>query len=246
MHNSGNKRSAHPQTVKSYGSHSFPDFENSGRQNKGPLDRRRDCFRRVDFIKGQFVASGGDGERSVDVEKQAFDAGYKEGMLAGRQTAEAELQLLALRLHRSVDDLNRTRQELYTTARTHAVELALAVARKIIEREVKVDRSVVVHSLERALEGMAGEAEVTVAMHPDDLEYLKKLPPGELPETDEIGNEISFTSDPALAPGGCMVRTTAGDRDATVDGQMEVIAEAFEEALQRHGRVLTAETSDDG
>lgn len=224
--------------------HSFPDFDNSAGRHADGSDRELDLFRRVDFAGENPAAVGGCGADfrgsdgpPADSRQQAYDAGYQEGLIAGRQAAEARLQLLAGRLQEALDDINRLSGEVYGTAEAQAVKLSLAVARKIIGREAAIDRGVVVHTLRRALENLVRGTEVTVVLNPDDVAFLRTLAPGDLTGTGEAPAKIDFEADPAMAPGGCLVKTAAGDRDASIDGQMDRVAEAFEELLQQcaHG-----------
>lgn len=224
--------------------HSFPEFDSSVRRYADDPDREQDLFRRVDFAGENRVAGGRPGADfhgadgpPADRRQQAYDAGYQEGLVAGRQAAEARLQLLAGHLQKALDNINRLSGEVYGTAEAQTVKLSLAVARKIIGREAAIDRGVVVHALRRALEGLARDAEVTVALNPEDIAFLRTLPPGDLAGTDESPAKIDFEADPAMAPGGCLVKTAAGDRDASIDGQLDRVASAFEELLQQcvHG-----------
>jgi flagellar assembly protein FliH len=252
LHNSAKDSCKEPESVDLR--HSFPDFENSVHRHADGPEREQDLFRRVDFAGGNPFVAGGLGDDfhgadgpPVDSRQQAYDAGYQEGLAAGRQAAEARLELLAGRLQKALDDINKLSGEVYSVAEAQAVELSLMVARKIIGREAAVDRGVVVHAVRRALEGLARGAEVTVVLNPDDIAFLRTLSPGELSGTDDKPGRIDFQADPAMVPGGCLVKTVAGDRDASIDGQMDRIADVFEEVLQQRAQAnATAEGPDDG
>ncbi len=237
MHNASKHGCAGRETADRR--HSFPDFENPVCRHRDVSDRGRQLFQRVDVAGGDsFIASypagdyrGSDG-RDVDVRQQAYKAGYKEGLEMGRRTAEARLLSLIEELQKALEDVNRLGRQVYAAAEVQTVNLAMAVARKIIGRQAAVDHRVVAHALRRALEGLARGVAVTVVLNPEDMAFVKTLSPGDIFDSDEEKKKIDFETDPAMAPGGCLVRTAAGDRDASIDGQMDRIAAAFEEALQ--------------
>ncbi|GEM_PF-4798215 len=220
--------------------HSFPDFEDSVSRRRD-ISGRRELFRRVDFAGcGPSDGSTGDdacpgAEGPPDAAQLAHESGYREGLEAGRREAEARLRPLTEELQKALQEVRDRAAGLYAAAEGQAVELALAVARKIIGRETQIDRQVVVHSLRRALAGLARRSEVTLVLNPEDAVFLKSLTPEALFGEDGAVEKAVFEADPAVAPGGCRVKTAAGDRDATIDGQLARIASAFEEALQQRG-----------
>ncbi len=220
--------------------HSFPDFEDSVCR-RGDISGRRELFRRVDFAGcGPSDGSAGDdacpgGEAPPDAAQLAHENGYREGLEAGRRETEARLRPLTEELQKALREVRDRAAGLYAAAEGQAVELALAVARKIIGRETQIDRRVVVHSLRRALAGLVRRSEVTLVLNPEDAAFLKSLTPEALFGEDGAVEKVVFEADPAVAPGGCRVKTAAGDRDATIDGQLARIASAFEEALQQRG-----------
>ncbi len=220
--------------------HSFPDFEDAVCRRRD-IAGRQDLFRRIDFSACGPADGGPDedacrsDETPLDAAQQAYENGYREGLEAGRLATEARLRPLAEAMQKALQEVRERAAGLYAEAEGQAVELALAVARKIIGHEARIDRRVVVHSLQCAMADLSRRSEVTLVLNPEDAAFLKTLTPEALFGGDGAVEAVVFESDPTVAPGGCRVRTAAGDRDATVEGRLARIAAAFEEALQRHG-----------
>src|SRR5450755_1398284 len=71
--------------------------------------------------------------------REAHAAGVQEGEIAGRSRATAESQPIVERLGRSIQEIANLRARLRREAEADVVQLALAIARRVLRREVSVD-----------------------------------------------------------------------------------------------------------
>ena len=71
--------------------------------------------------------------------REAHAAGAREGEIAGRNRAAAEMQPVIERLTRSIQEIANLRARLRREAEADVVQLALAIARRVIHREVAAD-----------------------------------------------------------------------------------------------------------
>ena len=86
-------------------------------------------------------------DRQRDTEQRAMEqrirdahaAGVQEGETAGHRRAAAELEPVIERLVRSIDEISGLRPRLRREAEGDLVQLALAIARRILSRELSVD-----------------------------------------------------------------------------------------------------------
>ncbi len=130
------------------------------------------------------------GVTNMDVQrirKEGYEAGYRDGFLAGqqegerqgREAAEKRFQKELWRTHQHFQQLlhnlaKALRNELTTFfERTEAAvtELALDIARKVVEVEVTTNKEVVRRAVEKALHKLNGTT-VTLRLHPDDFSLL--------------------------------------------------------------------------
>ena len=72
-------------------------------------------------------------------EREFFAKGFAEGERAGAAAAQAQSAALAQELARSLEDLTRVRAEMIRHTEKQMVQLALAVARRVVHREVSLD-----------------------------------------------------------------------------------------------------------
>ncbi len=82
------------------------------------------------------------GSRSAgDIEQRlraAHQAGFEEGQVAIRQSLGAEVQAMQMKLARTIEELTGSRPRYRREAEQDVVSLALAVARRILHRELTV------------------------------------------------------------------------------------------------------------
>src|ERR1019366_8812284 len=69
----------------------------------------------------------------------AHAAGVREGEASGRQQATAELQPVLGRLARSIEEMGSLRARFRREAEADLIELSIAIARRVLRRELAVD-----------------------------------------------------------------------------------------------------------
>ncbi|MFN4178827.1 MAG: FliH/SctL family protein [Armatimonadota bacterium] len=121
------------------------------------------------------------------VRKEGYEAGYRDGFLAGQQegyrqgfaAAEQAFKEKQWQQHQFVQQLinnmaEAIRNELanfFSRAEEAVTELALEIARKIIEVETKINPEVVRKAISQALQELKSGT-VTVRIHPEDFSLL--------------------------------------------------------------------------
>jgi flagellar assembly protein FliH len=148
--------------------------------------------------------------------EQGFEAGYVEGM-ARAEAAVVERLALAEQLVARTRD---AREEALASCERDLVELSFQIAEKIVRQRVAADPATTVGVLEHALRKAFVRDGLTVLCHPDDLERLSAS--SELLQT-KVGSlhGLSLIGDRRISRGGVVVRTDAGDIDATIESQLE-------------------------
>jgi flagellar assembly protein FliH len=102
------------------------------------------------------------------------------------------------------------------------VQLALAVARRVVHREVSLDQDLLVAMARVALERLGESARVTVRFHPEEFEAISASR-----ANDWSGTSVSVVADPRVGRGGCRVESEFGSMDAGVDAQIQELARAL-------------------
>lgn len=156
------------------------------------------------------------------VEREAYAKGYEAGERAGLETGGQRADAMMVRLAQALEELAAVRAQMIRQTERQMVELALAVARRIIHREVSLDRDLLIAMARVALDRLGESARITVRLHPEDFEATS---------ADRIsrvmGTCVTVLEDPRLERGACMLESDLGTLDISVDSQIEEVARAL-------------------
>jgi flagellar assembly protein FliH len=150
--------------------------------------------------------------------RQGFEEGQERGFQAGM--AEAADILRAARDVLAAAE--RAKAEALAAASPEIVELALAIAGKLVHKEIAGDPDYLPRLVSDALERLSESKTVTVrvsARHPGQAESVAAL--------NELAEGIQVQIDEQLAPGDCVVETEEG----LLDGRLSVRLKSIRQAL---------------
>jgi flagellar assembly protein FliH len=148
--------------------------------------------------------------------EQGFEVGYNEG-IARAEAAVLERLAMAEQL---VEQVREAREQALASCERDLVELAFQIAEKVVRQRVAADPDATVGVLEHALRKAFVRDGLTVLCNPADLERLSGA--SERLQT-RVGSltGLSLIGDRRISQGGVVVRTDAGDIDATIESQLE-------------------------
>ncbi len=158
------------------------------------------------------------GEAEVERERLRVEA-VASGREEGRAQASAAVARGALE-----------RDRLLASAEGELVRLAVAIAEKILQREVARDEGAVVEMAARALAQARQRREVTLRIHPDDAGAIRRSHRRLLSALSRA-RALELREDAAVARGGVLVETEAG----VVDGRLETQLAAIGAVLRQVG-----------
>lgn len=161
-------------------------------------------------------------ERLISLEREAFDRGFEAGEAAGRDQARAASEATLALLQQTIETVSGLRTAMLARSEQDVVRLAVAIAELVLRREVRIDRAVLVHMAQQALQRIGVTAAATIAMNPDDLAVVT----ADRPDLLKPG-AIHLEADPQLLPGACIVRGSFGTIDVTLDAQIRELMAAL-------------------
>ncbi len=165
----------------------------------------------------------------AQVEKTAYENGFVHGEKAGMEIAERKMEVVMRRYADAILEVNKLRSTLYAQIEHEVVNLAIAVAKKIVHREIQVDRDIIQTLVRVALGHVSEKSSVTIHLNPTDYNYLLEQR-AELSQSE--GRDISLLSDKSVERGGCLIQTDCGDIDARVQEEFREVEQAFFEGLK--------------
>lgn len=156
------------------------------------------------------------------LEREAFAKGFAQGEQAGADAAAQRGEAMLYRLTQTLEELTQVRAQMILQTERQMVQLALAIARRVVQREVSIDPDLLVSIARVALERLGDTAQVRVRLHPDDYEAA-----GAARIAGLAGSNVMVLADAHLSRGACRIESDMGMLDAGVDAQLQEIARAL-------------------
>jgi flagellar assembly protein FliH len=160
--------------------------------------------------------------------REAYQKGVQQGEANARQNYAAQNESSLQRLARTIEEISGLRQRSRYAAEQDVVKLALAIARRIVHRELTIDPATILGLVKAALGSMDMRELHRIRIHPGQADTVRRHL-----ETMGLPQRCEVVADPALERGAAILETNHGTLDASVDTQFEEIERGFAD-LVRH------------
>jgi flagellar assembly protein FliH len=154
-------------------------------------------------------------------------AARAEGFEAGRAEALAFVTPAVSALGDAAAALDAERVAIAERMEEEAVQLALALAERILTVAVDVNPDVVVEAVRGALRGISDRTHITVLVNPEDLELVRSAAEGLRTSLGGI-EHIEIQAERRVGRGGAVVRHPEGEVDASIQTKLERARELVE------------------
>jgi len=176
------------------------------------------------------VAPGGTAPAPpTEAEMQAqLQTAYRQGEAAGAQTATERLTGPLASLGTVAQELAGLRPRVRAEAEQGVVNLAIAIARRVLHREISTDPAALLGLVKSAGARLNARELNRLRVSPKDSASIQEhrdrigLPPG-----------LEIAADPALVPGSAIFETARGELDASVETQLDEIERGLADRLRR-------------
>lgn len=162
----------------------------------------------------------------------------KDALANGKREGEASArQALGVNVDAEIEKLKQLTKEMLACGpalRKHAegdlVRLAVAIARRILHREIQVDSDALLGLVKAAL-GQIDQREIhIIRTHPESVELIQRVL-----EQGRIQKRIEISGDARLGRGALVIETSRGQLDASVDTHLEEIERGFADLVGEQG-----------
>ena len=188
------------------------DFRQRQERRKG--DRRRG-FRRIDDRNLISRAR----EEAESIKESAAKEGYQDGL----NQAKADIE----QVKNSLTEFIGVKQAVFDYVAPSIMEISLDIAKKIIKKELEQDPTIILESIKNLLKELSkDESKITLNVNPIQVSLIKAEIP-EMLSNAGLEAKIMIIPDENIMEGGCLVTTTNGVIDATIESQLSVISEAL-------------------
>jgi len=165
-------------------------------------------------------------EKSEDIKEKAYREGFELGLKEGREKAEKESKEILQRLESLIKSLDRIREEIYKKAEEEILELSVAIAKKILRRELELNRSSILQLVREAIRRLTEEDIIKIYLSFEDFELVKRHREELLRELGDSKNLI-ISPTQEVSPGGCFVETEFAQVDARLETQLEAVVQGL-------------------
>ncbi|NUO73688.1 MAG: flagellar assembly protein FliH [Frateuria sp.] len=153
------------------------------------------------------------------LERQAHEEGYAAGLAQGLAESRAQERERIALLESICTQAARPLDALDAAVEQELAQLALAIARRMIVRELGAHPELIVQAVRQAVAALpAATRELAVRLHPDDLALLREL--------DAAEPHWQLVADPALARGDCVLENERSRLDARVETRLAAMIDA--------------------
>ena len=184
------------------------------RQERRRGDRRRG-YRRIDDRNLISRAQ----EEAGTIKNAAAKEGYNEGL----EKAKHDIQ----QLKSALGDFLKAKQEVFEYIAPDILEISIDIAKKIVKHEIEQDPQIILATILDVLKTISrDEARISIKVNPAEVAIVKTNVT-EISSSIGLEARINVIADDTIEIGSCIVQTSNGIVDATVNTQLEIIKEAF-------------------
>lgn len=186
-------------------------------------DDRTTAFERwevVELAVSQPEAAGPTLEQELEALRAAARA---EGYAAGVEAGRAEAEQSCTRMRQLTESFANTLDNLDFRLADMVLELALDVARQVVAGELAARPERILDVVNLALKQMAESTrEARLLMNPEDAALVR-------PRLEQVldKNRLRIVEDARIVRGGCLIETTQGDLDATLQARWRSVVQVL-------------------
>jgi len=166
-------------------------------------------------------------------EKEAFERGALEGREKARQQFDQQLAAVQTSVAKALETFKTQREDYFSRIEPEVVQLALAIARKILHREAQMDPLLLTGIVHVALEKLDAGTQVRLRAHPGDVRFWKEY----FSQAGSFQPAPELIGDPALKPGELALESDLGSTQISLDSQLKEIEQGFFDLLEQRPQV---------
>ena len=180
------------------GNNSFlPDSEKASAENETPLE---------------------------DLKESAYTEGFMKGEETGAESERNRLRNIFDTFEEAISELRELKEDLCFNLEKGAVELALAIAKKVVYHEVSVNKETLLGVLKGALEKVIDQEKIKIRINKLDLQFINESG-YQISGLTENPKDVVIEGDDTISTGGCVIETGFGSIDARIDSQLQAVGD---------------------
>ena len=162
-----------------------------------------------------------------ELERQLRES-FERGLTEGKNLAERGLVNVFRSLRTAAEGVEALRERILRESEDELVQLIMMVSRKVILKEVSLDRSILSEVVQAGISAVSEHDKITIRLNPDDY-ILATTGTGEILRKELIKSRMQLKADPAVMQGSCLIDSEMGTIDAGIDAQLDEIFRRLQE-----------------
>lgn len=154
----------------------------------------------------------------------AYEEGYRKGVEEGLREGKEKVDQLCLQLQQLLEQMSEQRHTFLKEAEEQILQVAIAIAERIVKKAIQVDKEVAISNIREALKRIEAEEELIIKVNPDDMKVVTFYKERLKEEAKGVG-ELKIEADPSIQKGGCRLYTRFGFLDADIPTQFQALRE---------------------
>jgi flagellar assembly protein FliH len=170
----------------------------------------------------------GTAKAKESLEREAYQHGFSEGQAVGKEQAAAEMKPVLDRMGQTLAELSTMRSRLRREAEKDLLKLAIAIARRVLHRELTIDPESIEGVIRVAIDKLQSRDLSRVRVHPGQAPAIRASY-----EKFSNSHQVELVADPSLQIGDVMFETSTGTLDASIESQLQEIDRGFADRLDK-------------
>ena len=165
------------------------------------------------------------------LEQEAYEKGFAQGEKDGFELGEKKAIKVTENIEKLFNEINCLKQNVLKENEKEILDLVFAIVEKIVHHEASQNDTAIKEAIFSSLDMAVEKSKIIFNVNPDDYDCVEKLRPNLFRNNKEI-KSIIVTSNPAISRGGCLLETSRGNIDATIESKLGKIYQCFKEAIE--------------
>lgn len=158
-------------------------------------------------------------EHAAIIEQVASDKAIQKAKADLETENAGKFADLRLQLANTIAEVGSLGPQMAANVEHDLVELAILIAKKVVSREVTIDREIALTLVKVSLAKLHNRSVAEIHLNPEDYPFVKN----HLDKLDFRG-KIDLVEDKSISLGGCLIHTETGDIDGRIESQFDEIS----------------------
>ena len=165
--------------------------------------------------------------------KAILDGAHKEGYDKGVEEGKQELKAKAQELHTAINQLAVDRTQNLRKAEKEILDLAMVVAKKVIQTELETNTEQFSSIFEESLARVTQKDQVIIKVNSSDAPTIRNYIEAHKKQLNDI-KRLEVYEDADIETGGCVIETKLGYIDSSISTKLDLISHAIDEEFEQY------------